>query len=264
MPRTEVPVRLTLIGHMAVRIELDGVTLLTDPWFGPHTWLERHLAPRTLPPALPSTALAIDALLVSHDHLDHLDDEALALARRLDCVVIGSQKAVRRASRAGVRAAIPLRAGEETTIGSLTLRAVPAAHPLAADAVGFIITGSQKLYFSGDTRWTPALRAALAPGTLDVALVQAACAHYPFLGDDGMSLAEAAALARAVRPRWTVPLHLHCAGKWLDRAAGVRVKMDNPDQVQTTLVAWAAALQAEGLGVRLLEPGQPWEMEGEM
>ncbi len=254
--------RLTLIGHMAVRIEMDGVTLLTDPWFGPHTWLERRLAPRTLPPALPSTALAVDALLVSHDHLDHLDEEALALARRLGCVVIGSQKAARRACRAGVRTVIPLRAGEETTLGPLTVRAVSADHPLAADAVGFVIIGRQSLYFSGDTRCTPALRADLAPVALDVALVQAACAHYPFLGDDGMSLAEAAALARAVRPRWTVPLHLHCAGKWLDRAAGIRIQMDNLDQVQTTLANWAAALRAEGLGVWLPEPGQPWEMEG--
>ncbi len=251
--------RLTLIGHMAVRIELDGVTLLTDPWFGPHTWLERRLAPRTLPPAISPTALAVDALLVSHDHLDHLDDEALTLARRLDWVVIGSQKAARRASRAGVRLAIPLRAGEETVLGPLTLRAVPADHPLAADAVGFIIIGSQSLYFSGDTRWTPALLAALTPVPLDVALVQAACAHYPLLGDDGMSLPEVAALARAIRPRWTVPLHLHCAGKWLDRRAGIRIEMANADRVQATLTEWAAALQAEGLGVRLLEPGQPWE-----
>ncbi|MFN3763727.1 MAG: hypothetical protein ACK4WK_11090, partial [Anaerolineae bacterium] len=42
--------RLTLIGHMTVRVELDGVAFLTDPWFGPRTWLERRLAPRTRAP----------------------------------------------------------------------------------------------------------------------------------------------------------------------------------------------------------------------
>jgi L-ascorbate metabolism protein UlaG (beta-lactamase superfamily) len=45
--------RLTLIGHMTVRVELDGLALLTDPWFGPRTWLERRLAPRTFPPPSP-------------------------------------------------------------------------------------------------------------------------------------------------------------------------------------------------------------------
>jgi len=251
---------LSLIGHMAVLVELDGVAFLTDPWFGPCTWLERRLAPRAVPPALPPEEItALDAMLVSHNHLDHLDEPALALARRLGCAIIGSQRATQRARRAGVREVIPLRAGEATTLGPLTIHAVPAEHPLAPDAVGFVVAGSHSIYFSGDTRWTPALQTALSPFPLDVALVQAACAHYPFFGDDGMSLAEAAALARALRPRWTVPLHLHCAGKWLDRAAGFRIEMGNADRVQAALSAWADSLRAEGLGVQILEPGRSTE-----
>jgi len=148
--------RLTLIGHMTVRIELDGIALLTDPWFGPRTWLERRLAPRTLPPALsPEEITALDALLVSHHHIDHLDEPALMLARRLGCAVIGSQGAARQARRAGVRDVVPLRAGETTTLGPLTIHAVPAEHPLASDAVGFVVIGTHSVYFSGDTRWTP-------------------------------------------------------------------------------------------------------------
>jgi L-ascorbate metabolism protein UlaG (beta-lactamase superfamily) len=252
--------RLTLIGPMTVRVELDGLALLTDPWFGPRTWLERRLAPRILPPALsPEEITTLDALLVSHNHIDHLDEPALTLARRLGCAVIGSQGVARQARRAGVREVIPLQTGETTTLGPLTIHAVPAEHPLASDAVGFVVTGTHSVYFSGDTRWTPALRAALAPFPLDVALVQAACAHYPFFGDDGMSLPEAAALARALRPRWTVPLHLHCAGKWLDRRAGIRIEMENADRVQAALSAWADSLRAEGLGVQILEPGRPAE-----
>jgi hypothetical protein len=92
-------------------------------------------------------------------------------------------------------------------------------------------------------------------------LVQSACAYYPFVGEDGMALPEAAALARAVRPRWTVPLHLHCAGKWLDRADGVRVRKDNAEQVGAALQRWTMSLQADGLSVKVLEPGETWEVE---
>lgn len=254
--------RITLIGHMTVRVELDGRAFLTDPWFGPHTWLERRLAPRATPPALaPDEISPVDALLVSHNHLDHLDDVSLDLARRWGCPVIGSLGAAQRAQRAGVREVVTLKRGERTTLGPVTLHAVAAEHPLASDAVGFVLIGNQTCYFSGDTRLTPSLLTDLEPFCLDVALVQGACAHYPLLGDDGMSLPQVAILARRMRPRWIVPVHLHCAGKWLDRGAGIRIEMGNADRVQATLAEWTAALRAEGLGVQLLEPGQPWEID---
>ncbi len=254
--------RITLIGHMTVRIEWDGQVFLTDPWFGPRTWLEKRLAPRTAPPALAADELGpVDVLLVSHNHLDHLDDLALEFARRMGCALVGSEKAARRARRAGLETVTALRRGEHTTLGPVTVHAVRAEHPLADDAVGFVLTGRQTCYFSGDTRLTPALLADLRPFTLDLALVQAACAHYPLFGDDGMSLPEVAALARQVRPRWTVPLHLHCAGKWLDRARLQRITRDNAPQVEAAVAEWATSLQADGLAVRLLHPGEPWAIE---
>lgn len=265
--------RLTLIGHMTVRIELDGLVMLTDPWFGPASWLEKRLAPRTVPPAIPpeefgAGKLPLDALLISHNHVDHVDGLALALARRLGCTVIGSRKASERARKAGVEQVIALERGEKTVLNGVTVQAVYAEHPLAGDAIGFVVAGSQTCYFSGDTRYAFALAQDLAPFTLDVALVQAACAHYPLLGDDGMSLPEAATFAQAVRPAWTVPLHLHCAGKWLDRAAGQRIEMDNSPDVDALLRSWAEGLRAEGphgqgLGVKLLETGEVWNLEAE-
>lgn len=251
--------RITLIGHMTVRIELDGRVFLTDPWFGPRTWLERQLAPRAVPPALAPDELGpVDALLISHNHMDHLDDLSLEFARRAGCAVIGSEKAARRAQRAGLEAVTALRRGEHITLGPVTIHAVCADHPLANDAVGFVLVGSRNCYFSGDTRLTSALVADLRPFPLDLALVQAACAHYPFLGDDGLSLPEVATLARQVRPRWIVPLHLHCAGKWLDRARGWHITRDNATQVEAAVAEWAASLLAEGLAARLLRPLESW------
>ena len=251
--------QLTLVRHMTVRIELDGVVLLTDPWFGPRNWLERRLAPGTVPVALPPAEIGpIDALLVSHHHLDHLDQTALDLARHLGCTFVGSPAAARRAQQAGVRTVIALRQGEQSTIGRLTIHAVRAEHPLARDALGFVIVGSQTCYFSGDTRLTPGLVTELKPFSLDVALVQAACAHYPLFGWDGMSLAEVTEFARMTRPHWTVPLHLHCGGKWLDRMRGLRIRADNVTEVKLALEQWVTSLRAEDLEVKLLTPGESW------
>src|SRR6266446_319141 len=68
---------VTWIGHSTLLVQLDGVNLLTDP-----TWSER-LGPlsgtigvrRFTPPGIAFEDLPpIDAVLISHDHYDHLDE----------------------------------------------------------------------------------------------------------------------------------------------------------------------------------------------
>lgn len=73
-----------------------------------------------------------------------------------------------------------------------------------------------------------------------------------------MSLAEVTELARLVRPRWLVPLHLHCAGKWLDRTTGLRIRTSNTAEVQAALERWVTRLQEEDLAVKVLSPGESW------
>ncbi|HRG95804.1 MAG TPA: MBL fold metallo-hydrolase [Polyangiaceae bacterium] len=76
--------RATWLGHSTVLLEIDGVRVLTDPvWAGRASPVSFagpkrfHAAPASIAELPP-----LDAVLVSHDHYDHLDREAvLALAR---------------------------------------------------------------------------------------------------------------------------------------------------------------------------------------
>ncbi|HQK10101.1 MAG TPA: MBL fold metallo-hydrolase [Rectinema sp.] len=270
-------VQLRLIGHMTVLIEMDGFTILTDPWFGPRGRKERALAPRIVPPAASLGELGhIDLLLVSHNHIDHCDDISLETARDQGFAIVGPRSVAKRAKKLGAKSVVELepgmvhrinkRSGDRTINGSadgsievssqVSIEALKAEHPLSSDALAYLIRGSKTVFFSGDTRYTPELECALKSAQPDVALVQAACAHYPLLGDDGMSLPEAAALVRAIRPRWTVPVHLHCAGKWLNRSRGIRIRRDNQIEVSAALKAWKAELESEGLGICILGPGE--------
>ena len=278
-------IQLRLIGHMTVLIEMDGLTILTDPWFGPRGRKERALAPRIVPPAASLGELGhIDLLLVSHNHIDHCDDISLETARDQGFAIVGPRSVAKRAKKLGAKSVVELepgmvhrinkRSGDRTINGSedgsidesadgsievsrqVSIEALKAEHPLASDALAYLIRGTRTLFFSGDTRYTPELECALKSAKPDIALVQAACAHYPLLGDDGMSLPEAAALVRAIRPRWTVPVHLHCAGKWLDRSRGIRIRRDNQIEVSAALKAWRAELESEGLGICILGPGE--------
>ena len=77
--------RITWMGHSTALIEVDGCRILTDPvwceraspvqFLGPKRFFEAPLDIADLPP--------LDAVLVSHDHYDHLDKRAIAaLAQR--------------------------------------------------------------------------------------------------------------------------------------------------------------------------------------
>jgi N-acyl-phosphatidylethanolamine-hydrolysing phospholipase D len=66
---------VTWVGHATVLLQLDGVNILTDPTWSerasPFAWAGPH---RSSPPGLAFEDLPrIDAVVISHDHYDHLD-----------------------------------------------------------------------------------------------------------------------------------------------------------------------------------------------
>jgi L-ascorbate metabolism protein UlaG (beta-lactamase superfamily) len=81
----ETGLRSTWLGHSTVLVELDGGRVLTDP-----VWSERvspvsFAGPRRFhaPPVTIEQLPPLDAVLVSHDHYDHLDRSSIvALAKR--------------------------------------------------------------------------------------------------------------------------------------------------------------------------------------
>ena len=77
------PGRVTWLGHATALIELDGVRLVTDPLLRRRTAHLRRVAKPVHEPLA-----AIDAVLVSHVHWDHLDLRSLdRLGRDVHVVV---------------------------------------------------------------------------------------------------------------------------------------------------------------------------------
>jgi L-ascorbate metabolism protein UlaG (beta-lactamase superfamily) len=77
--------RVTWLGHSTTLLEIDGARILTDPIWSERASPSRWIGPKRFHP--PPLALAdlppIDAVLVSHEHYDHLDmDTVRALAAR--------------------------------------------------------------------------------------------------------------------------------------------------------------------------------------
>ena len=200
------PLRITWLGHSTVLVELGGMRLITDPL------LRSRVAHLRRVVALPdeSTFAKLDAMLVSHIHCDHLDRTSLRrLSRSLRVVVPAGAAGLLR--ECGLSRVVEVEVGDELKLGSLTIRATYAEHdggrgPFGpnAPAVGYIVAGSQSVYFAGDTDLFDGMDR-LAPD-LDVALLPIAGwgPRLPAGHLDPMRAAEA--LVR-LRPRVAVPIH---------------------------------------------------------
>ena len=160
--------KLTWLGHATVLVELDGARLLTDPV------LRRRVAHLRRDAPAPGALGRLDAILLSHAHHDHLD---LPTLRRLDASapVVAAPGAARSLRRAG-RVVHRLAPGEEFEVHGVRVGAVDAVHdgrrlPVGpeTEAVGFVVAGSQCVYFAGDTEVFDGMAALAA--ALDAALL---------------------------------------------------------------------------------------------
>ena len=154
-------------GHSTALLEIDGYRVLTDP-----VWSERCspsdvVGPgRMHPPPVPLEALpALDAIVISHDHYDHLDiDTIIALARSQWApfvVPLGVGAHLREWGIPDERI-IELDWNERAQIDELTLICTPARHfsgrflnrNYTLWASWAIIGPAHRAYFGGDTGYT--------------------------------------------------------------------------------------------------------------
>jgi L-ascorbate 6-phosphate lactonase len=129
-------VALWWLGQAGFALRGDGVTLLLDPFLSPHP----H---RIDPPAFAADqAVGIDAVLISHEHIDHLDGPSipgLAAASPESAFIVPTPIAPQLRER-GVASdrIVGARPGEAINLGRLTVHPVPASHGVhVSDAYNF-------------------------------------------------------------------------------------------------------------------------------
>lgn len=84
VPVPAAALRVTWLGHSTVLLEIDGRRVLTDPVWAARASPAQFMGPkRFFAPPLPLDKLPkLDAVLLSHDHYDHLDEATIRVLGR--------------------------------------------------------------------------------------------------------------------------------------------------------------------------------------
>ena len=162
--------RVTWLGHSTLLVELDGVRVLVDPVWGERASPWSSVGPaRFLPPFIPLQDLPpIDAVLISHDHYDHLDYATVVAMKSMSTRWLVPLGVGAHLEHWGVSESriTELDWWQEVTISEVVLTATPARHFsgrwldrfLSTLWVGWAIRGPEHaVFYSGDTALHPEL-----------------------------------------------------------------------------------------------------------
>ncbi|MBW7995675.1 MAG: MBL fold metallo-hydrolase [Candidatus Glassbacteria bacterium] len=180
---------ITFIGHGTLMFEYGGLVVHADP-----TLRESDYA--DLPKA--------DLILITHEHGDHLDPEAVAKLRKPETEIVANGSSAGR-----LEGAVVMKNGESATVMGLKIEAVPAYNIISkrdngqpyhpkGNGNGYVVTfGDTRVYIAGDTEYVPEMNEL---GDIDIAFLPL---NLPYT----MTVEMAAEAARAVSPKVFYPYH---------------------------------------------------------
>jgi L-ascorbate metabolism protein UlaG (beta-lactamase superfamily) len=190
--------RVTWLGHSTLLLESDGVRVLTDPVFGERASPFSFAGPKRFHPvpARISELPRLDAVLLSHDHHDHLCPESIRELGAQGVPIVTSLGVGAHLEALGVRPEhiVELDWWESYQLPRAELRfhACPAQHFSGRGLLDrnttlwsswVIETARRKLFFSGDTGLTEDFRTiADRLGPFDLTLLEIG-AYHPAWGD---------------------------------------------------------------------------------
>jgi L-ascorbate metabolism protein UlaG (beta-lactamase superfamily) len=255
--------RVTWFGHSACLLEIAGRKILFDPMFGDVPAPLPFLAARRFPPGAPidpGMLPRLDAVVISHDHYDHLDyGSILKLKDKADrfLVPLGVGAHLERWGVDGERIR-EMDWGDSAAWAGVGFVCAPARHfsgrrltdnSATLWASWVIRAGGKTIYFSGDTGYGPHFREiGRRYGPFDLAMMD--CGQYDRQWPSvHMRAEESVQAARELGARLVIPIH------WAAFALALHAWYE-------PAVTMTERARAAGLPLAIPRPGEPVRLDG--
>jgi L-ascorbate metabolism protein UlaG (beta-lactamase superfamily) len=189
--RAETGFRVTWLGHSTVLLELDGRRVLTDPVFGERASPLGFAGPKRFHPvpAALSELPPLDAIVLSHDHYDHLCRSTMEALAKSDVPIVTALGVGAHLELYGIDAARihELDWEESIEVGGVRFTATPSQHFSGRGlrdrnrtlwASWVIQSERRKVFFSGDTGLTSQFEEiGRAHGRFDLVMLEVGAFH---------------------------------------------------------------------------------------
>ncbi|XVV02295.1 MBL fold metallo-hydrolase [Actinosynnema sp. CA-248983] len=259
---------LTWYGHASTLVEIDGARILLDPVWSDRCSPSRLMGPKRLH-AVPHTLAEVgpvDAVVISHDHYDHLDQATVrdltAGTHAVFVVPLGIGAHLRRWKVPGSRI-VELDWDESHEVAGVRLVATPAQHFSGRGFrrdntlwASWVILGPEhRVYYSGDTGYFDGYkRIGDKYGPFDASLIQIGAYGHGW-PDIHMTPEEGVTAHRDVRGGLLVPVH------WATFNLAFHDWSEPVDRVWREAKAWEIPLAVPRPGERI-DVDDPPQVDG--
>jgi len=211
--------RVTWVGHSSLLIEIDGKRILTDPVWGERASFLSFMGPKRFfePPIALADLPPLDAVILSHDHYDHLDKGTIKFFADKDIPFFCSLGVSQYLIKWGISKYFitEMDWGDSQMIGrDLVLTATPSRHFSGRGIVNrnetlwssFVIKGPKhNIFFGADSGWFPGFKDigdAYGPFDLTMLEIGAYGTYWPdiHMGPDNASNAHIALKGKIMMP----------------------------------------------------------------
>ncbi len=225
---------LRYIGHASFELNAGGKSFLFDPWFSEAA----SGFYRLLKPACPcGTIKKVDFILVSHEHFDHCDVNAIQdLCSRTFAHVIAPSQVLSKIN-ISQRLKTQVSQGDKFSLFGVDFEVTRASHPQSSNPVGFIVNVEEngvvkRIYFAGDTYDFYAMGSI----SCDVAIL-------PIGGTFTMDELSAVSVLKKIKTKYVVPMHYNTF-----------------DRIKVDVQGFAARVKRDGKAVPIpMQVGDQWK-----
>lgn len=252
--------RITWVGHSSLLIEIDGIRILTDPVWSQRVSFSQSFGPKRFfqPPIALEDLPELDAVIVSHDHYDHLDKATIKFFAGKSIPFITPMGVCKYLEDWGILKNYinEVNWGDSVMIGNCSVTATPSRHfsgrgifnRMETLWASFVIKGPRhNIFFGADSGWFPGfaeIGEAFGPFDLTMLEIGAYGKYWPdiHMGPDNATNAHLALKGNIMMPlHWATfnlaPHAWHEPGERLEKFAKEKnIKLFMPEPGKPTEV----------------------------